>query len=137
MRQGVSGKNSRLDTPGGAKYPLMSIIRSVGFPASTVTPPRLPAGTMAAFAITLPSVEFSVETPGYPLPAGHTDKKPSGPSGTTVKFKEYAFAVAGMEQPPERSGKLRDVLAARLGGPNGPVKGWLLRVSAMRHGASG
>ena len=48
----------------GAKYPTMSMIRSVGFPASTVIAAPVPAGTMAAFAITNPSGELSVDTPG-------------------------------------------------------------------------
>ena len=56
----------------------------------TVIPPLVPAGTIAALAMVLPSVELSVETPGNELPAGQTDRNPSGPDGTTVKFNEYA-----------------------------------------------
>ncbi len=42
----------------------MSMIRSVGFPATMVIAPPVPAGTMAAFAITNPSGELRVDTPG-------------------------------------------------------------------------
>ena len=57
----------------------MSIITSVASLTYTLTAPLVPAGTMAAFATTLPrsSVElwveksFRVETTGCDCPAGH------------------------------------------------------------------
>lgn len=42
----------------------MSMIKSVALLANTLTEPFDPAGTMAAFANTRPSNEFSVETVG-------------------------------------------------------------------------
>src|ERR1700730_9392691 len=121
MRQGVSAKTSRPDTVCGAKYPLMSMIRSVGLLASTVISPLVPAGTRAAFAITLPSEEFNVETPGKPRPTGQVERKPTGPGGTTVMFSEYACAVAGIPQLLDKIGKSRLRRPSRLGGPNAPV----------------
>ena len=56
--------------------------------------PLAPAGTIAAFATTLPSNEFNVDTSGRAKPAGHADRKDSAPSGTAVTFSEYAAAVA-------------------------------------------
>ncbi len=50
--------------------------------------PPAPAGTIAAFATTLPSHEFSVETTGCGDPAGHAERNDSRASGTTVTFSE-------------------------------------------------
>jgi hypothetical protein len=61
-----------------------------------VIPPLVPAGTIAALAITNPSGEFSVDTVEEGCPAGHLDRKPSGPRGTTVMLRAYACAFAGM-----------------------------------------
>src|SRR5580704_3181308 len=110
------------------------MIKLVASEASAVMLPLVPAGTMAAFAITLPSVEFKVETPGNPLPAGHTERKPRDWDGTTVKFNEYAVAVPGMEQPPERSGKSRLAKLAKAGGPKAPLFPCPVRVSTNRQG---
>src|SRR5208283_5966959 len=57
--------------PYGAKYPLMSRITCVGFVTNTLIAPLVPAGTIAAFATTLPSNEFRVETSGCACPVGH------------------------------------------------------------------
>src|ERR1019366_2051623 len=88
------------------KYPLMSRIRWLKFVVYAVTAPLTPAGTSAAFATIAPSREFSVETRGCaPLP--HNVRKLSDPVGTTVAFVEYAFAVEGMPQVDDGTGKLR------------------------------
>src|SRR5208283_5043101 len=54
-----------------AKYPSMSRITCVGFVTKTLIAPSVPAGTIAAFATTLPSNEFRVETSGCACPVGH------------------------------------------------------------------
>src|SRR5262245_63537731 len=65
----------------------------------TLTAPLVPATTIAAFALTLPSREFSVETNGCGWPAGQILKYPSVPFvGTTVTLSEYAPAVDGIPQ---------------------------------------
>jgi hypothetical protein len=46
--------------------------------------PPVPAGTIAAFATTVPSKEFKVEAFGCGDPAGQAVRNPSGPLGTTV-----------------------------------------------------
>src|ERR1019366_3135325 len=46
------------------KYPLISRIRWLKFVVYAVTSPLAPDGTIAAFATTVASVEFSVETTG-------------------------------------------------------------------------
>src|SRR6202142_2562272 len=99
-----------------------------------LTAPFVPAGTIAAFATTLPSNEFKVETSGFAAPAGHAVKNDSGPSGTTVTFIEYAAAVAGTEQPPAGSANERVDCASISGPPNAPCAP---RVSTTRHGVSG
>src|SRR4051794_39503480 len=103
----------------------------VGWLAKRVTAPFVPAATMAALALILPSVEFRVETVGWAWPAGQTERKPNGPRGTTVRLSEYARALAGMLQGPPGMLKSRVVAAARFGPPNGPAE---LRVSAIRQG---
>lgn len=50
--------------------------------------PQLPAGTIAALAVTFPVSELSVDTNGCDKPVGHVAKYPSGPLGMTVKFRE-------------------------------------------------
>ena len=50
--------------------------------------PFVPAGTMAAFATTLPSKEFRVETNGCTEPVGQVVRYDSGPPGTTVTLRE-------------------------------------------------
>lgn len=72
----------------GAKYPLISITKSVLFVAKTETSPLVPAGTIAPLAVTAPVSAFKVETSGCVLPVGQTDKYPRYPWGTTVKLSE-------------------------------------------------
>ena len=110
------------------------MITSVGFPATTLIAPPVPAGTIAEFATTLPFEEFNVDTPGYGCPVGQIDRNPKGPCGTAVMFKEYACAIPETPQALDRIGKLRVVLAAKVGGPNEPVKPSPVRVSATRQG---
>src|SRR5580704_2743010 len=112
----------------------MSTITLVGLLANTVIAPFAPAGTMAALALILPSEEFRVETEGCDCPAAHTERNPSGPKGTTVRFREYAAAFAGIPQGLEGIVKLRLLLAGIDGPPKGPLA---LRVSAIRHGVTG
>jgi|ERR1039457_2607285 hypothetical protein len=114
------------------KYPLISRIRWLKLVVYAVTSPLAPAGTRAAFDTIVPSREFSVETKGFaPLP--HNVRKLRDPGGTTVAFSEYAFAVEGMPQVDDGTGKLRDSAAPIIGPPNGPAG---LRVSRMRHGVA-
>src|SRR5580698_4065620 len=98
------------------------------------TPPLAPAGTMAAFAVTAPVEEFSVETTGCACPEGHAVKKPSDSCGTAVMLSEYAWAVDGIPQALDCTGKLRPTPPVSDGPPSGAVG---LRVSAMRQGVSG
>ena len=123
---------------GDAKYPLMSIIRSVGLEASTVIPPMVACRDDGRIGDHAAVNRIQHQGSRYPLPRRPGQRgNPTAPDGTTVKFNEYAWAVDGMEHPEERIGNVRSAYAARLGGPNAPVKLWVVRVSAMRHGASG
>src|SRR5450432_331199 len=136
MRQGIAAKKS-IDpaAPGGAKYPLMSMIRSVASLAKTEIAPPAPTGTMAAFAVTAPGAAFSVETTGSGNPAGQVVRKPTPLGGTTVMFREYAWAVAGMPpQGPDCTGKFRVTVPTSAGPPKVPVA---RRVSATRQGVTG
>src|ERR1019366_10472374 len=134
IRHGVTVKKSSDPVPGGAKYPLISITRSVAWVAKTEIAPLTPAGTIAAFAVTIPGGAFSVETSGWDDPAGHVVRKPRTPGGTTVMLKEYAWAVAGIPQGLAGTGMSRATAGASDGPPNGPAA---LRVSAMRQGVTG
>ena len=107
--------------------------RSVAADGNTLMLPLVPAGTMAAFAVTVPVTAFNVETARLHCPAGHAVRKPRMPGGIAVKFNEYACAVAGIPQVLERTGKVRAVLATSEGPPNGPTA---FLVSAIRHGVS-
>src|SRR5580698_7453603 len=98
-----------------------------------------PAGTIAAFATTA-FEKFSVETFGMVgSREGHVVRLAAGPAagGTTVKFSEYADAVAGTPQ--ELAGRLngRVAPASREGGPNSPLNPAAVLVSATRQGVSG
>src|SRR5580658_6692435 len=97
----------------------MSTITLVGSLANTVIAPLAPAGTIAALALILPSEELRVETAGCGCPDGHTERNPSGPKGTTVRFSEYAAAFAGIPQGLDGIAKSRLLLA----GIDGPPKG--------------
>lgn len=63
---------------------------------------------IAALATTAPEGELRLETfCGGDWPTGQVVRFPSGPEGTTVKFSEYAMAVAGTPQQIERTGNAR------------------------------
>src|SRR5579864_5724010 len=110
----------------------MSITRSVLSVAYTSTAPPVPAGTMTAFARTVPVGSFSEATRGRVCPSGQAVMNPNvGPFGTAAKFSEYACALAGTPHELARIGNDRVPSPTRLGPPNGPVG---LRVSATRHG---
>ena len=68
--------------------------------AYTLTPPPIPAGTIAALALIRPSKELRVETTGWDCPVGQMVRNPRVPpcGGTTVTFSEYATAALGMLQ---------------------------------------
>jgi hypothetical protein len=66
----------------------MSKTTSVAWVTNTVIAPPDPAGTIAAFATTVPVGSFNVDTFGIDCPVGHVVRFPSGPGGTTVKFSE-------------------------------------------------
>jgi len=74
--------------PGGAKYPFTSIIKSVELLAYTSIEPFVPAGTIAALAVTVPVVELKFAVPGCVCPVGHAVTNPSGPCGTTARLSE-------------------------------------------------
>src|SRR5208283_5518899 len=112
----------------------MSSTTCVESVTNTSIPPPAPAGTIAAFATTLPSNEFNVDTYGCAESNGHSVRYDRCPSGTTVTFSEYAAAVAGMPHPPAGIGNDRAVPAPISGPPNGPSAP---RVSATRHGVTG
>src|SRR5205823_2676548 len=83
-RHGSVGKSNRPPAVGGAKYPLMSMTRSALWVTKTETSPFVPAGTMAALAVTAPVGALSVETRGCVCPAGQVVRKPRLPFGTAV-----------------------------------------------------
>ena len=111
----------------------MSKMACVSSDEYKVTAPLIPAGTIAAFAFTLPS-EFSVDTEGCVSPAGQIERYPRRPGGTTVMFREYAAALAGMPQELAGTGKSRDTPHLRIGPPKTLPPN---RVSAIRQGATG
>src|SRR5258707_15648145 len=69
---------------------------------------------------------------GAGLPAGYSRRSPKSVSPTTVTMRAIAVAVDGIPQTPV-TGKLRIVLAASAGPPEGPTG---LRVSATRQGVT-
>src|SRR5690242_3651236 len=98
----------------------MSITKSVSSVANTSTAPFEPAGTITAFAVTVPVRPFSEATNGCGCPAGHAVRYPNGPLGTAAKFNEYACALAGTPQVLERIGNVLVPWPFRPGPPNGP-----------------
>src|SRR6478672_10795198 len=110
------------------------MMRSAVSLAYTEIAPFTPAGTIEALDVTAPVRAFSVETIGCGEPAGHVLKYPSGPLGTTVMLKAYAWAVAGMPQLLDGTGNVRVAPPASAGAPKVPVA---FRVSAMRQGVTG
>jgi hypothetical protein len=119
----------------GTKYPLMSRTSSVSCEAKKHAAPLVPAGRIAATALTRPSMEFRLDASGCGCPQGNAVRNPSGPCGTTVIFSAYACAVVGIPQ--ALLGMANALPAAwpcRKGPPNGPAG---LRVSAMRQGVTG
>src|SRR5260370_28887585 len=101
----------------------------------TLTAPPVPAGTMAALALMRPSSEFSVEARGCGCPLGHMVRYPRDPWGTTVTFREYAAALAGILQALFGMMKARNVPPPSDGPAKGPLG--VFRVSATRHGVMG
>src|SRR5262249_38288672 len=106
----------------------------------------VPAGTIAAFATTVPRNEFNVETTGWTNPVGQIVKKPSAPEGftlpgkvapggTTVMLNEYARAIdgTGQREVVDCMSNILVVFPVRLGGPK-PMGNDPSRVSAMRQG---
>jgi hypothetical protein len=85
----------------------MSMTMSVAFVTNRSIAPPVPAGTIAAFAVTVPVRAFSVETRGCACPTGHTLRYPSEPWGIAVKFSEYACALGGMPQELDSTGNER------------------------------
>ena len=95
-RQGAMGKNaSAVGSLAGTKYPLMSRMTFVVLLAKTLMAPPVPAGTIAAFDLTRPSRELSVEASGWPWPAGHTVRKPSGPAGHDGDIHRIRLGIGG------------------------------------------
>src|SRR5438309_1851090 len=97
--------------------------------------PLAPAGTIAALAMAFPSGAFRVDTSGRGIPVGHSVRKPRPVGrGTTVALNEYAFAMVGIPHTLPRTGMVREVMPAMLGGPNAPEKPEPTRVSINRQG---
>jgi hypothetical protein len=73
-RQGANVYSDKGSDPefAGAKYPSISITRSVSLVGYTLMAPLSPEGTMAALAVIVPVSALSVETSGFDCPAGHT-----------------------------------------------------------------
>src|SRR5579864_2523948 len=71
-RQGATVYSDSPPAPGGAKYPLMSITRSVALVAYTSINPMMPAGMIAAFAVMAPVSAFNVDAKGCTCPSGQT-----------------------------------------------------------------
>ncbi len=63
-RQGLIAKSESPLVVGGAKKPLTSITRSEELVTNTSILPFVPAGTMAALAVTVPVGAFNVDTRG-------------------------------------------------------------------------
>src|SRR5689334_8681359 len=108
--------------------------RSALLVTNTEMSPFDPDGTIAELAVTAPVPAFRVETSGCGCPAGQVVRKPRGSLGATVKFMEYACAVAGRLHGPVRIGNVRVAFAAREGPPRGPGP---RRVSTRRQGVTG
>src|SRR5438132_1707374 len=87
---------------------------------------------MALLARTLFATKLMVLEPGAGPPVGYSRKSPKSVSWVTVTLMAIALASEGIPQSPA-AGKLRVVLAARAGPPEGPGA---LRVSATRQGVS-
>src|SRR5208337_2966601 len=107
----------------------MSSISCVRLDAKASIEPSV-VGTIAMFDVTAPSIAFSVEATGGGLPlSGHKVRYPSGPGGTTVALKMYAWAI--FEGPHTLS-----ATSTVSSSTNGcPLPTW--RVSSTRHGATG
>src|SRR6267378_5024499 len=112
----------------------MSRTRSVSWVTNAQTSPTVPAGMIAAAALTRPSVELRVEARGCGCPQGYIVRNPSVPWGTTVTLRENAWAVAGMPQELLAITNPRVELAPRNGPPKSPFG---FRVSAIRQGVAG
>src|SRR5688572_20629454 len=112
----------------------MSMMRSETSAARTLMAPLVPAATIAEFATIAPSIELSVDTPGYACPAGQTARYGKPPRGTLATFSTYACAAAGIPQV-LRIGMSRVAIAASDGGPNAPVTPCPARVSTALQGA--
>src|SRR5664279_89625 len=95
--------------------------------ASTVP---LVVDTIAMLEEIDPSSAFNVETPGRPMPSGHSVRYPSAPCGTTVALKTYACAKLDVPHP---------VSTTSAGGLRIPLKGRpppTLRVSMTLQGCT-
>src|SRR5579872_2126628 len=79
-------------------------------------------------------MSFNVETTGSGCPAGQVVRYTSGPGGTTVMLSDHACADEGRLHELVGMGNVREPPAPSNGPPNVPGA---LRVSAMRHGATG
>src|SRR5437016_4187321 len=112
----------------------MSRTNSVSSVGKAQTLPLVPAGTMAAPALTRPSIELRVEASGSDCPHGNIVRNPSVACGTTVAFREYACAVEGIPQALFGIVNPREAPPLRNGPPNGP---FAFLVSATLHGGTG
>src|SRR5262245_46540674 len=97
-----------------------------------VTWPSAPRATTALLARVRPGTKFKVLAVGVGLAAAKARRSPGAPALTATRLTAAAVAVAGMPHRPA-TGKVRWLLAARAGPPDGPGG---LRVSTSRHGGS-
>ena len=95
--------------------------------------PSVPAGTIAAFATTLASNEFKVDTSGVAPPAGQSVRYASVPGGTTVALRLYACANDDIPQALPGTGHVLVSPGPSVGPPNVPAAP---RVSDTRHGVT-
>lgn len=63
---------------------MISTTKSESLLTKTLISPLVPAGTIAALAVTVPVGALRVDTTGCVCPAGHVVKKPNEPFGTDV-----------------------------------------------------
>jgi hypothetical protein len=115
----------------GAKYPLISITRSVAYGPITAIAPLRPALTIAAFVVRAPLIEFRTDDCGIGSPSAHTLNHPNGPRGMATRFIEYAAAPLGMPHDPSGTGMRRGTDAAKAGPPKRPAA---VRVSKSLQG---
>src|SRR5258707_14550610 len=111
------------------------MMRSRPTRAYTLSPPVVPRGAITALAMVWPAEKFIEATrgEGWGAPSAQTEMNPRALVLVTAMLAETAWAVPGMPQLPA-TGKTREARATSVGGPKGPAKPLVARVSASRQG---